>query len=335
MRCEVELALGKCRVDRDDEQQSIIQGIIDSAHCDNIWESGFQNAQEAIASNVLKFLFGSKVSSIFCVGGQDTASKPGSAAKQDMSILSEDVRTDTKSSRESREHIDMNEKIKHVKSSSIHEPVKTKRAGVHDAERRRSSHKWTGRGLPVSASLLRRKTEEFNIRHGLLPAPAPPAAPAPPDSPPPECEDGSSSDTWTLSITASSPYTPAREVAVDEDGFEIYDPTAFERSVTRQDFVPEEVLATVTGAATRRSNTTPSAAAVRSTSISSYSSRASSRTSSTASRRPPRRARRGNPSSSMSTPTPTRSQCTPTTARPHPASSSELILACLGLASQM
>ncbi|KAI4968379.1 hypothetical protein ZWY2020_058034 [Hordeum vulgare] len=124
MRCEVELALGKCRVDRDDEQQSIIQGIIDSAHCDNIWESGFQNAQEAIASNVLKFLSGSKVSSIFCVGGQDIASKPGSAAKQDMSILSEDVRTDTKSSRESGEHIDMNEKIKHVKSSSIHEPVK-------------------------------------------------------------------------------------------------------------------------------------------------------------------------------------------------------------------
>ncbi|KAE8820897.1 hypothetical protein D1007_01215 [Hordeum vulgare] len=105
--------------------EEIIQGIIDSAHCDNIWESGFQNAQEAIASNVLKFLSGSKVSSIFCVGGQDTASKPGSAAKQDMSILSEDVRTDTKSSRaESGEHIDMNEKIKHVKSSSIHEPVK-------------------------------------------------------------------------------------------------------------------------------------------------------------------------------------------------------------------
>ncbi|KAI4978091.1 hypothetical protein ZWY2020_014645 [Hordeum vulgare] len=52
---------------------------------------------------------------------------------------------------------------------------------------------------------------------------------------------------WTLSITASSPYTPAREVAVDEDGFEIYDPAAFEGSVTREDFVPEEVLATVTG----------------------------------------------------------------------------------------
>ncbi|KAI4989209.1 hypothetical protein ZWY2020_036526 [Hordeum vulgare] len=106
------------------EEMLIIQGIIDSAHCDNIWESGFQNAQEAIASNVLKFLSASKVSSIFCVGGQGTASKPGSAAKQDMSILSEDVRTDTKSSRESGEHIDMNEKIKHVKSSSIHEPVK-------------------------------------------------------------------------------------------------------------------------------------------------------------------------------------------------------------------
>ncbi|KAE8781065.1 hypothetical protein D1007_45726 [Hordeum vulgare] len=105
-------------------KNEIIQGIIDSAHCDNIWESGFQNAQEAIASNVLNFLSGSKVSSIFCVGDQDTSSKPGSAAKQDMIILSEDVRTDTKSSRESGEHIDMNEKIKHVKSSSIHEPVK-------------------------------------------------------------------------------------------------------------------------------------------------------------------------------------------------------------------
>ncbi|KAI5003769.1 hypothetical protein ZWY2020_030929 [Hordeum vulgare] len=111
----------------DDERQFAIHAYMDSlvsAHCDNIWESGFQNAQEAIASNVLKFLSGSKVSSILCVGGQDTASKPGSAAKQDMSILSEDVRTDTKSSRESGEHIDMNEKIKHVKSSSIHEPVK-------------------------------------------------------------------------------------------------------------------------------------------------------------------------------------------------------------------
>ncbi|KAI5019264.1 hypothetical protein ZWY2020_044152 [Hordeum vulgare] len=70
----------------------------------------------------------------------------------------------------------------------------------------RSSHKWAGGLRSASACGGRR---EFNIRHGLLPAPAPPAAPAPPDSPPPECEDGSSSDTWTLSITASSPYTPA------------------------------------------------------------------------------------------------------------------------------
>ncbi|KAE8783014.1 hypothetical protein D1007_43563 [Hordeum vulgare] len=72
-----------------------------------------------------------------------------------------------------------------------------------DAARKRSSHKWTGRGLPVSASLLRRETEEFDIRHGLVPAPAPPAAPAPLDSPSSEFEEGSSSDTWTLSTTAS------------------------------------------------------------------------------------------------------------------------------------
>ena len=115
------------------------------------------------------------------------------------------------------------------------------------AARKRSSHKWTGRGLPVPASLLRRETEEFDIRHGLVPAPAPP------DSPPPEFEEGSSSGTWTLFTTTSSSYTPAREVAVDEDGFEIYDPAAFEGSVTREDFVPEEVLATVTGAVATRS----------------------------------------------------------------------------------
>ncbi|KAI4975924.1 hypothetical protein ZWY2020_049531 [Hordeum vulgare] len=124
---------------------------------------------------------------------------------------------------------------------------------VADAVEKRSSHKWTGRGLPVPVSLLRRETEEFDIRHGLVPAPAPPNAPAPPDSPPPEFEEGSSSGTWTLSTTASSLYTPAREVAVDEDGFEIYDPAAFEGSVIREDFVPEEVLATVTGAVVARS----------------------------------------------------------------------------------
>ncbi|KAE8788697.1 putative serine/threonine-protein kinase [Hordeum vulgare] len=56
--------------------------------------------------------------------------------------------------------------------------------------------------------------------------------------------------TWTLSITASSPYTP---VAVDEDGFEIYDPAAFKGSVTREDFIPEEVLATMTEAVAARS----------------------------------------------------------------------------------
>ncbi|KAI5019711.1 hypothetical protein ZWY2020_044599 [Hordeum vulgare] len=66
-------------------------------------------------------------------------------------------------------------------------------------------------------------------------------------------EEGSSSDTWTLSTTVSSSYTPAREVAVDEDGFEIYDPAAFEGSVTREDFIPEEVLATVTGPVAARS----------------------------------------------------------------------------------
>ncbi|KAI4978088.1 hypothetical protein ZWY2020_014642 [Hordeum vulgare] len=122
-----------------------------------------------------------------------------------------------------------------------------RRCGAVDAARKRSSHKWTGRGLPMPVSLLRRETEEFDIRQSLVTAPAPPC------SPPPEFEAGSSSGTWTLSITASSPYTPAREVAVDEDGFEIYDPAAFEGSVTREDFVPEEVLATVTGMVATRS----------------------------------------------------------------------------------
>ncbi|KAE8788699.1 putative serine/threonine-protein kinase [Hordeum vulgare] len=115
-----------------------------------------------------------------------------------------------------------------------------------DAARKRSSHKWTGRGPPVSASLLRRETEEFDICHGLVPA----AAPATPDSPPSEFEEGSPSDTWTLSTTATSPYTP---VVVDEDGFEIYDPAAFEGSVTCEDFIPEEVLGAVTGAIAARS----------------------------------------------------------------------------------
>ncbi|KAI4975073.1 hypothetical protein ZWY2020_048680 [Hordeum vulgare] len=110
--------------------------------------------------------------------------------------------------------------------------------------------KWTGGGSAVSPP---RETEEFDIRHGLVTAPTPPAAHAPPDSPPPEFEEGSSPDTWTLSTTASSSYTPAREVAVDEDGFEIYDPDAFEGSVTREDFVPEKVLGMVTGAVAARS----------------------------------------------------------------------------------
>ncbi|KAI5018213.1 hypothetical protein ZWY2020_043101 [Hordeum vulgare] len=96
-----------------------------------------------------------------------------------------------------------------------------RRCVAADAARKRSSHKWTGRGLPVPASLLRRETEEFDICHGLMPAPAPPAAPAPTHSPSSEFEEGSSSGTWTLFTTASSSYTPAREVAIDEDGFEI------------------------------------------------------------------------------------------------------------------
>ncbi|KAI5014264.1 hypothetical protein ZWY2020_055654 [Hordeum vulgare] len=81
----------------------------------------------------------------------------------------------------------------------------------------------------------------------------PTTAPASSDSPPPEFEEGSSSGAWTLSTTASSPYTPAREVAVDKDDFEIYDLAAFEGSVTREDFVLEEVLTTVTDAVTARS----------------------------------------------------------------------------------
>ena len=62
-----------------------------------------------------------------------------------------------------------------------------------DAARKRSAHKWTGRGLPVPASLLRRETVEFDILHGLLPAPAPPAAPPPPTAPP-QFVEGSSSN---------------------------------------------------------------------------------------------------------------------------------------------
>ncbi|KAI4996476.1 hypothetical protein ZWY2020_051396 [Hordeum vulgare] len=78
-----------------------------------------------------------------------------------------------------------------------------RRCVAADAARKRSSHKWTGRGLPVPASLLRRETEEFDIRHGLVPAPAPL------DSPPPEFEEGSSSGTLTLSGDgdgAAAPY---------------------------------------------------------------------------------------------------------------------------------
>ena len=100
----------------------------------------------------------------------------------------------------------------------------------------------------MPASLLRRETEEFDILHALLPPPAPPVAP-------PGFLEASSSGSWTFSCSGSSPQTPvqAREVAVDEDGFEVYDPAAFEGSVTREDFVPDEVLDTVTCAVQARS----------------------------------------------------------------------------------
>ena len=67
----------------------IIQGIIDSAHCVNLKESGFQTAQEAITSNLLKFLAGSSVPSLFISCGQGIASKPGLAANQNTGVPSE------------------------------------------------------------------------------------------------------------------------------------------------------------------------------------------------------------------------------------------------------
>ncbi|XP_044415699.1 uncharacterized protein [Triticum aestivum] len=102
----------------------IIQGIIGSAHCDKINESGFQNVQEAIASNVLKFLSGPGVSSLFNAGGQGTLSKLGSLAKQKMGISSEDDRTHKKGLREYGESSDVNEKLKHVKSNISRTTVK-------------------------------------------------------------------------------------------------------------------------------------------------------------------------------------------------------------------
>uniref|UniRef100_M8CJZ5 Ubiquitin-like protease family profile domain-containing protein n=1 Tax=Aegilops tauschii TaxID=37682 RepID=M8CJZ5_AEGTA len=105
-------------------KKEIIQGIIGSAHCDNIKESGFQNVQEAIASNVLKFLSRPGVSSLFIAGGQGTLSKLGSLAKQKMGISSEDDRTHKKGFREYGESSDVNEKLKHVKSNINRTTVK-------------------------------------------------------------------------------------------------------------------------------------------------------------------------------------------------------------------
>ena len=104
-----------------------------------------------------------------------------------------------------------------------------RRCVAADAARTRLSRKWTGRGLLVPPSLLRRETEEFDILHGLLPPPAPPA----------------NSGSWTLSSsgswTLSSGSSQAREVAVDDDGFEVYDPAAFEGSVTRTLRIPVSI----------------------------------------------------------------------------------------------
>ena len=125
-----------------------------------------------------------------------------------------------------------------------------RRCVIADGARKRASWKWTRHGQPVPQSLLRRETEEFDLLHGLVPPPAPPAAVAPPSPPAPPAaaappdDEGTSSGTWTLSPSPRSP----PEVAVDEEGFEIYDPAAFESSVTSEDFVHDEVLETVTGA---------------------------------------------------------------------------------------
>uniref|UniRef100_A0A8R7PHM0 Aminotransferase-like plant mobile domain-containing protein n=1 Tax=Triticum urartu TaxID=4572 RepID=A0A8R7PHM0_TRIUA len=102
----------------------IIQGIIDSADCNNIKESGLQNVQEAITSNMLKFLSGSRLSSLFVVSGRDTSSKLGPVAKQNMGIMSKDDRTQQKSSHEYGECSKVNENLKHVKSSINRTTVK-------------------------------------------------------------------------------------------------------------------------------------------------------------------------------------------------------------------
>ena len=72
---------------------------------------------------------------------------------------------------------------------------------------------------------------------------------------PPGFLEASSSGSWTFSYSGSSPQTTvqAREVAVDDDGFKVYDPAVFEGSVTREDFVPDDFLETVTGAVKARS----------------------------------------------------------------------------------
>ena len=115
-----------------------------------------------------------------------------------------------------------------------------------DGARKRSSRRWTLKGIQLPPSLLRRETEEFDLLHGhLLAPPTPPvlALPSPP------ADEETSSGSWTWSPSPCSP----PEVAVDEEGFEIYDPAAFESSVTREDFVPDEVLETVTGIVQTRS----------------------------------------------------------------------------------
>ena len=81
-----------------------------------------------------------------------------------------------------------------------------------DGARKRSSRRWTLKG--IQPSLLRRETEEFDLLHGLLPAPPAPPVLAPPSPP---ADEETSSGSWTLSPLARSP----AEVAVDEEGFEI------------------------------------------------------------------------------------------------------------------
>ena len=112
-----------------------------------------------------------------------------------------------------------------------------------DGARNRSSRRWSLKGIQPPPSLLRRETEEFDLLHSLLPAPPVLAPPSPP------ADEETSSGLWNLSPSPRSPV----EVAVDEEGFEIYDPAAFESSVTTEDFVADEVLETVTEAVQARS----------------------------------------------------------------------------------